>query len=252
MALSIRLPLRTKQQNSKHSCLFVFLQTLLFALSGFGTSHAHADQKWLERFDGVKIPAGLTSPMSGPMAAGWESPNDHEGLRDYAVVQESGESFLRGHFLKGTEGKVVGRKIDWDLEKHPWISWKWRVRSWATGTKINAKEGEDSTASVYVTIKAGVRANVIKYVWAVDDKIGDGYNDGAWNPIFRIFAVVIRSGGKLNEWVTEKRNFVEDFKKLYKKDPPNLTGRAIGVLTEGDTTKTEPEADYDDFQVLSE
>ena len=154
--------------------------------------------------------------------------------------------------MPGTDGKVVGKKIEWDMAKYPWISWKWRIRSWATGTKIHNDEGEDSTASVFVTIKVGIRAYIIKYIWAVDDKIGDGYDSGAWSPLGRLFATVIRSGGNLNEWVTEKRNFADDFKKLYKKDPPNLTGRGIGVMTEGDATKTQPQADYDDFQALSQ
>jgi hypothetical protein len=212
----------------------------------------HADQIWLERFEGVSIPKSLKSPMYGPMPNGWESPNDRDGRKDYAVVNERGESFLRGHFLPDTDGKVVGKKIDWNMETHPWISWKWRVRSWATGTKIHSDNGEDSTASVYVTVKGGIRAYIIKYIWAVDDKIGDGYNSGSWNPVGRLFATVIRSGGTLNEWVTEKRNFVADYKALYKNDPPNLKGRGIGLLTEGDSTKTEPVADYDDFQALSE
>jgi hypothetical protein len=205
---------------------------------------------WLERFDGVTIPEGLSDPMQAPWPESWEAANSGEQYHGYAVVKEETNLFLRGRFIPGTTGKLIGKKIQWDLKTHPWISWKWRVRSWATGSKITDKKKEDSTASVYVTIQSGLRAYVIKYVWAVDDPIGQGYSAGEWNPMGRLIATVIRSGGSLNEWVTEKRNFVEDFKNLYKKDPPSMTGRASGVMTEGDGTKTQPEADYDDFQVL--
>jgi len=216
------------------------------------SSTLKAEQLWLERFDQVQIPASFTNPMLGPMPEGWEAPHSINGVHDYAVVKIGSDQFLRGRFLPKTKGKVVGKKIDWDMQKYPYVSWRWRVNAWATGATLIGKKKEDSSASVYISIKSGIRAYVIKYIWAVSDSVGEGYDSGSWNPLGRLFATVIRSGGKVQEWQTEKRNFAEDYQKLFKKEVPVFIGRGFGVLTEGDSTQSEPEADYDDFQVLSE
>ena len=52
--------------------------------------------------------------------------------------------------------------------------------------------------------------------------------------------------GKLGEWQSEKRNVREDFKRFFGKEAPS-EARGLGILTDGDGTKTQPEAAFDDF-----
>jgi hypothetical protein len=226
----------------------MFLSVALLAISSSVNSEKISENLWIDQFD-HHVPPGLADPMAGPAPVGWENPQFKDGFRDYAIVKEGPDSFLRGRFIPKTSGKVIFKKVDWDLIRYPYFSWKWRVNKWATGSTVKVSKKEDSSASVYVTIRSGLRAYVIKYIWAETDTIGDGYSKGEWNPSGRLMATVIRTGGNLGEWATEKRNIVDDFQKLYGKAIPNHLVKGIGVLTEGDGTKTIPEADYDSFQV---
>jgi len=87
------------------------------------------------------------------------------------------------------------------------------------------------------------RGYALKYFWSQSDKIGTFFHYGRWNPLGRYFGLVVREGGKTEQWQTEKQNIWEDYKKAYDKEPP---GPACGIalLTDGDQTHTEPEADY--------
>jgi hypothetical protein len=189
-------------------------------------------------------------PMTAEIPQGWEEFNLKDGVKDYAVLQQGAEKFLRGKFIPKTKGKVFFKKIEWNLDEFPLITWRWRIGAWATGSTVKKSSKEDSSAAFYVSVKSGIKNYILKYIWAVDDPLDSGYSKGKWNPTGALEAIVIRSGGNLNEWQTETRNIREDFKKLYKKDLPSTKATGIGVLTEGDGTETTPQADYDDIRAL--
>ncbi len=189
--------------------------------------------------------------MSGPAPEQWEKPNVLNELKDYVVVFDGTSRFLRAKFLSGTKGKVIFKKAEWNVVEKPFLSWSWRALDWATGSTVKDNRKEDSTASVYVSFKSGMKNYVIKYIWAHTDSVGTGYSKGKWNPAGALEAIVVRTGGELNQWVQEKRNVVEDFKSLYKRDIPSPMATGIGVLTEGDGTQTQPQADYDNFVASS-
>ena len=53
--------------------------------------------------------------------------------------------------------------------------------------------------------------------------------------------VVVQSGpAKLGQWITERRNVVEDFKKVYGENPPNPG--ALSISIDSDDTKSSAEA----------
>ena len=64
--------------------------------------------------------------------------------------------------------------------------------------------------------------------------------------------IVLQSGGPLNKWVTEEIDPTADFRKHFRDgDPdghvPDLVG--IGLMTDGDQTKSESSADYGGFEL---
>ena len=107
----------------------------------------------------------------------------------------------------------------------------------------------DNAAAVYVYFDTTFRQYVLKYVWSV--KYDPGYNfRSADSSIFRKLQVVVREGPPpwLDAWVTETVDPVDDFKKYFGDDDvPPIAG--LGILSDGDGTKSMVEADYADFEL---
>ena len=59
--------------------------------------------------------------------------------------------------------------------------------------------------------------------------------------------LILRSGAGGDCWVEERVNVPEDYRRLFGGDPGKPHG--IGVLTDGDDTKSTAEGDYDDFRL---
>ena len=58
--------------------------------------------------------------------------------------------------------------------------------------------------------------------------------------------IVLESGSeKLGEWIAEKRNVYEDYKKLFREEPPKTV--KISIWIDSDDTESEAEAFYDDL-----
>ena len=64
--------------------------------------------------------------------------------------------------------------------------------------------------------------------------------------------IVVESGNeKLNNWTREERNVYEDYKKVFGKDPPHITG--VAVMTDSDNTGESAVSFYGDivFRTIS-
>ena len=127
------------------------------------------------------------------------------------------------------------------------------------------KRGDDYPARIYVTFKfdpnKASRFERIKY-YAVKKLYGKYPPKGAISYIWanRLpkglminspytdkvkFVAVESRAEKLNQWVEEQRNVYEDYKKLFKKEPPAING--IFLMTDSDNTKEAATAYYDDI-----
>ncbi|GAB5408707.1 MAG: hypothetical protein BalsKO_10720 [Balneolaceae bacterium] len=63
--------------------------------------------------------------------------------------------------------------------------------------------------------------------------------------------IVIGSGDQqLGEWMSFERNIVEDYKRLFGDTPPKVP-LAVLILSDGDSTKKNAKADYDDIFLQS-
>jgi hypothetical protein len=218
---------------------------LMFAQTGFAVELAKFTNQ-----DGM-VACSDENVMKGPFAAGWEDGNLRKGFRDYVVcIDAANKVVLKGRYLPDTRGTTFIKKVTWDVSSNPIIQWRWRVQKWPPGAKTDDDSKRDAAASVYVTLKDGYKGLVIKYIWSEQEKVGTQYKRGRWNPMGSLVGEVVRTGGKTGEWVTERRNVIEDFERLYKRKYTGLSGGGIGVMSDGDQTKSQPEADYADFEAL--
>jgi hypothetical protein len=130
------------------------------------------------------------------------------------------------------------------------VRWRWRVKSFPKGGDECNPDVGDSAAGVFVSFKAGLKVMVIKYVWNATGKPGKTC-ELANNPFFAKRIIVLRAGGPTDTWHTEEVDPRADFVRYYGgklEDVPDFVG--LAVLTDGDATKSEVDADYTDFALL--
>jgi len=125
----------------------------------------------------------------------------------YTIRQEDEGSFLKS---RNASQRVYTKNISWDPKTHPILTWRWRVQS--------VPEGAEFIAAVYPSLDTDLLFIPVntKYVWSLDKPVGTIKEGG----IFGSTEIVIRSGAEpTGEWVEEKINVYQDFKKIHGHEP---------------------------------
>ncbi|GAA5520459.1 DUF3047 domain-containing protein [Aliifodinibius salicampi] len=136
----------------------------------------------------------------------------------------------------------------------PILSWKVRAYKLPENAREDDDSYNDSVASIYVAFDMGRVALVkkvpktIRYTWSSTLEKGTELSKFFGNQK----VVVVESGDeRTGKWITFKRNIVEDYRRLFGDDPPK-NPIAILILSDGDSTHSWAEADYDDIKLLPE
>lgn len=136
----------------------------------------------------------------------------------------------------------------------PIIEWEWKVNSVLENGDITKKDGDDYAARIYITFdypvselsfgdkikyrfyktftSFDVPTRAINYIWANKAEVGsihpNPYTD--W-----VQVIAVESGNKhAGSWRREKRNILEDYRKIFGEDPPEIT--SIQIMTDSDNT----------------
>ena len=109
------------------------------------------------------------------------------------------------------------------------------------GADSRSKHTDDQAAQLYVTwprFPQAVRSRIIGYIWdttAPQDLIVESEKTGT------VTYIVVRSGpGELGKWLTERRNVIEDYQKIYGEEPDNPG--AVSIAIDSDDTHSTAEA----------
>ncbi|MFP4014078.1 MAG: DUF3047 domain-containing protein [Chitinispirillaceae bacterium] len=208
--------------------------SVLFLFLGIGT----ADELVIDTF------SNCFSDKFPNLPCGWGPSQKWRNVEMYSIRQEQGNHFIKAR----TDGGVttIGRPVDFSLDKYPTLSWNWRVHSLPEGGNESIKEKGDSGAAVYVIFKGSFfRNHILKYVWSAELERGT-LTESPYNSRTKI--VVLRSGEReKGKWVEESVDLLNDYRRLFKSEPPPVV--AIAIMSDGDNTKSLVEADYDDFRL---
>ena len=171
----------------------------------------------------------------------------------YKVVEEAGETMLRGSYQPGLETVVMGVEIPQALRgRVRRVKWRWRARDFPVRGDECAPGGfGDSTASVNVAFKRGFRWYVLKYVWSPLAPLG-AVCDRKRTLFLVRDTIVLEHGGKPGTWLTEvvdaRQAFIDHFAEGNPRaDVPDMVG--IGIMTDGDQTHSPSGADWADFEI---
>jgi hypothetical protein len=169
-----------------------------------------------------------------------------KGLTLYEVVQEDGQRCIQA--TSNASASALYFEIDFDPKEYPFLAWSWKVSNiLAKGDELR-KEGDDYAARVYVVFPSALfwRTKAINYIWA--NKLPAG--QAVPNPFSsNACMIAVQSGtAHVGQWLDEKRNLLEDFRKCFGEDPPKAG--AVAIMTDTDNTGEQAVAWYGPIRLI--
>jgi hypothetical protein len=171
----------------------------------------------------------------------WKGQNWGRPVYDLEIVSDNGQPVLRLR-SKG-ESSTISRDLGGgvDLGETPILEWSWKVITLPTGGNACQKSADDQAAQVYVgwlRSPESVRSRIIGYVW---DSTAPAGTICKSQKAPTVTYVVLRSGSEeLGKWITERRNVVEDFWRIYGEAPEKPT--AVSLSIDSDDTRSSAES----------
>lgn len=120
-------------------------------------------------------------------------------------------------------GFIVGTKRDMDASTLREVTWSWRAETLPKDGSFRERATNDQALQVLFTFDGG---KVLSYVWDTTGPVGATGSGLAWENDVQV--MVLEAGSaKLGQWVTERRNLHEDYRKLFGATPKQLQGVAV-------------------------
>ena len=204
-----------------------------FVLAAAALAAAQGAEVLVENWSGV--PVGTKGVPPGWKKQIWGSPS-----YDFTVASESPNRVL--HLLSAGDSSTINKEVSIDVRQYPILTWRWKVVTVPAGADARRKEADDEAAQLYVTFErfpSAVRSRIIGYIWDTTAPAGTIVKSQKTG---LITYVVLRSGeAELGQWVTETRNVLEDYRKIYGENPSELI-KAVSIGIDSDDTSSKAEA----------
>jgi hypothetical protein len=185
--------------------------------------------------DWSKQPEGKRGIPEGWQKQTWGSPK-----YDFEVVRDGNTRVL--HIRSDNDSSTVSKEIKIDVRQYPILQWRWKVVVHPKGGDARRKETDDEAAQLYVTFPrfpSALRSRVIGYIWDATAPAGSMFPS---QKVSTVQFVVVRAGeADLNTWLTETRNVLEDYKKIYGEAPSEDVG-AVSISINSQNTGSTAEA----------
>jgi hypothetical protein len=183
-----------------------------------------------------------------------------EELKTLKVKKVKGEtkwvlgSNEQGNFIKAEAegvGSGLGKEVQIDLTKTPFINITWKIEKDLSGIIENTKKGHDYAARVFVIKKTGstpLSNRAINYVFSSNNIVGESWP----SPYTKKSIDYVLSSTKknLDTWLTVKANVKEDFMKLHEIEVLNISG--VAIMTDTDNSKLKAISYYQDIYFSAE
>ena len=185
--------------------------------------------------DWTKQPEGKTGIPEGWKGQSWGSPK-----YDFRIETVDGRKVI--HLKSDGDSSAIVKEVKVDVATWPIIEWTWRAVKLPAGGDARKSATDDEAAQIYVVFPrfpSAVRSRVIAYIWDTTAPVGSVFKSEKTGTVTY---VVVRSGAAdLGKWLTERRNVLEDYKKIYGENPSEEVG-VISVLIDSNDTRSSAEA----------
>lgn len=201
------------------------------------------------------IPAFAKDPLlvvdpAAPLAETWTHQR-FGAATEYKGIMFDGVAAIRAIGRNSASG--LYRDFCYRIAEHPWIEWTWRVHRLQRTADIRVKAGEDYAAAIFLIFGRPSMLNrdvpTLAYVWT-SARIPEGsIVDSPYHP-GTTRNIVVRSGeGRLGQWLRERRNVINDFRRAFGREPP-ATVEVIALFTDNDQTREPVETYYGAVRAL--
>lgn len=200
----------------RHRVVTIAAFLLVAAVAGAADDFVVED--WKEKVGATGIPPG------------WQGQNWGSPKYDFKVEESDGRAAL--HMKSANEGSTISREIKGrvNLKETPSLEWTWKAVVLPKNGNACKKATDDQAAQLFVVwprFPEAVRSRIIGYVWDTTQPVGTVCKSEKTGTVTYI---VVRSGSAdLGKWMTERRNVVEDFTKVYGEAPENPGGMSISI-----------------------
>ena len=177
--------------------------------------------------------------------SGW-SEKSFQGTTEYRIVEEGGEKVLYAKSEKAASGLVF--ETDYDPQHFPILSWRWKISEIVSKGDSRSKSGDDYAARIYVIFPHWFfpKTKTLNYIWG-NQLPKDSFQRNVYTSNAMMIAVESGSA-KAGEWVTVRRNLLDDYRKAFGEEPSRVG--AIAIMTDTDNTGESAEAWYGDIKAL--
>ncbi len=130
----------------------------------------------------------------------------------------------------------IQRDIDLDISKYPFITWRWRANVLPPKGDLRNSSTDDQAAQIVVAF--GGRY-AIDYIWDTNAPLD---TEGDFFVPFIVTArilVVANKHNKLQEWMEITRDLRKDYRRLFGKDPGNISGVRFQVNSQHTASRAE-------------
>lgn len=191
-----------------------------------------ADSPTVPVEDWAKQPDGKTGIPDGWKGQNWGSPK-----YDFRIATQGGRKAIQ--LKSANDSSTISKEVKVDVKTWPIVQWSWQVVTLPKGGDARKSATDDEAAQIYVTFPrfpSAVRSRIISYIWDTTAPVGSIFKSEKTG---LVTYVVVRSGpADLGKWLTESRNVLEDYKKIYGEAPAEDVGAISIAIDSNDTNST--------------
>ena len=164
------------------------------------------------------------------------------GLPQHDMTVEENDGHRVLHLRSKIESSTIRKDIKGkvNLKETPILEWTWKAVVLPINGDCRKKTADDQAAQLYVVwprFPEAVRSQIIGYIWDTTCPAGSIVKSEKTGTVTY---VVMRSGSAdLGKWLTERRNVVEDYRRVFGEDPEDPRALALSI----DTNDTHSEAE---------
>jgi DUF3047 family protein len=153
---------------------------------------------------------------------------------DFVITEDEGRQALR--IASHDEHSTIAKELHIDLAATPILEWSWKIVQTPAGADVRNRGMSDLSGYLLVVwprFPEALRSRLIAYAWGTSEPAGSIERSRKTSTVTFF---ILRSGSEnLGRWLTERRNVVDDYRKVYG-EPPDENPKAIAISIDTNDT----------------